>query len=436
MAAMDITAGAAPAAKDALPAHHVAAVVVGNSLEFYDFLTYSFFAAQIGRTFFPSDNPVSSLLASLATFGAGFLTRPVGAFFIGRLADRIGRRPAMFLSFALMGAGMLGLALTPSYAAIGIFAPILAIVFRLVQGFALGGELGPSTAYLIEAAPERRRGVFVSLQYSGQQAAVLAAGLIGYVLAKQLSPAALDAWGWRAAFLVGVVIVPFGLILRKRLAETLTIDSDTDPPRPEAVRAYWRLAVLALLLLTSSTIGTYALGYLTTYAQETLHMTASAAFGATVSQGVVGMVMVVVGGILSDRFGRKPTMVWPTVLLVAVIWPSFWAINRYPTAEVLFAATAVMAAISSISSASILVAITESLPKRVRAGSLALIYAVAISVFGGSTQFVIAWLTDLLKDPLAPAFYMIGATVLGLAAMLFMHESAPVTAQSASAAPS
>jgi MFS family permease len=342
----------------------------------------------------------------------------------------------MFLSFALMGAGMLGLALTPSYAAIGIFAPILAIAFRLVQGFALGGELGPSTAYLIEAAPERRRGVFVSLQYSGQQAAVLAAGLIGYVLAKQLSPAALDAWGWRAAFLVGVVIVPFGLILRNRLAETLTIDSDIDPPKPEAVRAYWRLAVLALLLLTSSTIGTYALGYLTTYAQETLHMTASAAFGATVSQGVVGMVMVVIGGLLSDRFGRKPTMVWPTVLLVAVIWPSFWAINRYPTAEVLFGATAVMAAISSISAASILVAITESLPKRVRAGSLALIYAVAISVFGGSTQFVIAWLTNLLKDPLAPAFYMMGATVLGLAAMLFMHESAPVKAPSASAAPS
>jgi MFS family permease len=128
---------------------------------------------------------------------------------------------------------------------------------------------------------------------------------------------------------------------------------------------------------------------------------------------------------MSDRFGRRPTMIWPTVLLVAVIWPSFWVINRYPTAEVLFGATAVMSAVSSISAASILVAITESLPKRVRAGSLALIYAVAISVFGGSTQFVIAWLTDLLKDPLAPAFYMIGATVLGLMAMLFMRESAP-----------
>jgi MFS family permease len=435
MAAMDATAGAGAPARAGPPAHHVAAVVVGNSLEFYDFLTYSFFAAQIGRTFFPSDNPVSSLLASLATFGAGFLTRPVGAFFIGRLADRIGRRPAMFLSFALMGSGMLGLALTPSYAAIGIFAPILAIAFRLIQGFALGGELGPSTAYLIEAAPEHRRGVLVSLQYSGQQAAVLAAGLIGYALARQLSPAALDAWGWRAAFLVGVVIVPFGLILRNRLAETLTHDAAVDPPSPQAVRAYWKLTVLALLLLTSGTIGTYALGYLTTYAQETLHMTASAAFGATVSQGVVGMVMVVVGGLISDRVGRRPTMIWPTVLLVVVIWPSFWAINRYPTAEVLFGATAVMSAISSISSASILVAITESLPKRVRAGSLALIYAVAISVFGGSTPFVIAWLTDLLKDPLAPAFYMIGATVLGLVAMLFMRESAPARLAASGAQP-
>ena len=208
----------------------------------------------------------------------------------------------------------------------------------------------------------------------GAQAAVLAAGLIGYVLARQLSPAALDSWGWRVAFLVGVVIVPFGLILRRRLAETLTVESKFDPPTPR-VRAFWRLAVLAVVLLTSGTIGTYVLGYLTTYAQETLHMTASAAFGATVSQGLVGMIVVLVGGLMSDRWGRKPTMIWPTVLLVAVVWPSFWMINRYPTAEVLFGATAVMTAISSISAASILVAITESLPKRVRAGSLALMMA-------------------------------------------------------------
>jgi MFS transporter, MHS family, citrate/tricarballylate:H+ symporter len=407
------------------PAHHVAAVVVGNSLEFYDFLTFSFFAIQIGNTFFPGDDPNLRLFASLATFGAGFLTRPVGAFFIGRLADRIGRRPAMFLSFALMGAGMLGLAVTPSYASIGIAAPIMAVVFRLIQGFALGGELGPSTAYLIEAAPERHRGIYVSLQYSGQQAAVLTAGLLGYILAARLSPQALEQWGWRVAFGAGVVIVPFGLILRSRLAETLTVDRGTTAPAGGHMAGYWTLAVLALMLLTSGTIGTYVLGYLTTYAQDTLGMSASGAFGATVSQGLVGMLMVIVGGYLSDRYGRKPTMLWPTILGLAVTWPAFWVIERFPSPGVLFGMTALLAAIGSISAASMLVAITESLPKRIRAGSLALIYALAISVFGGSTQFVIKWLIEVTHNPLAPAFYMTAATAVGLAAILFLGETAP-----------
>src|SRR5580698_3038090 len=204
-----------------LKARHVAAVTAGNALEFYDFLTYAFFAAQIGRTFFPSANAAGSLLASLATFGAGFLMRPVGALTIGRMADRIGRKPAMLLSFALMGTAMVGLALTPSYRAIGIAAPILAIGFRLVQGFALGGEIGPNTAYLIEAAPPNRRGLYVSFQYMSQDGSVLVSGLVGYALAQWLSDAQLDAWGWRVAFILGASIVPFGLLLRRELAETL-----------------------------------------------------------------------------------------------------------------------------------------------------------------------------------------------------------------------
>jgi MFS family permease len=194
---------------------------------------------------------------------------------------------------------------------------------------------------------------------------------------------------------------------------------------------YWKLAVLALMLLTSGTIGSYVLGYLTTYAQDTLGMSASGAFGATVSQGVVGMFLVLVGGYLSDRFGRKPTMLWPTLLLLVTIWPAFWVIGRYPTPGVLFGMTALLTAIGSIAQASMLVAITESLPKRIRAGSLALIYALAISVFGGSTQFVIKWLIEVMHNPLAPAFYMTGATVLGLVAILMLAETAPGQARKA-----
>jgi MFS family permease len=172
----------------------VAAVVVGNALEFYDFVTYAFFAVQIGHAFFPSQNPTSSLLMSLATFGAGFLMRPIGGIVIGRLGDRAGRKPAMLLSFACMGAAMVGMALTPSHASTGPLAPVLVIAFRLLQGFALGGRSGPSTAYLVEAAPVER-GLYGSMQLASQGLAVLAAGLIGAVVARTLDAAALDAWG-------------------------------------------------------------------------------------------------------------------------------------------------------------------------------------------------------------------------------------------------
>lgn len=334
MAASELTAQAA--VKPAhLPHHHVLAVTLGNALEFYDFLTYSFFAAQIGRTFFPSDNPISSLLASLATFGAGFLTRPVGALIIGRLGDKVGRKPAMFLSFGLMGLAMLGLALTPSYAAIGIVAPSLAIAFRLIQGFALGGEVGPSTAYLMEAAPAHRRGAYVSLQGASQQLAVLAAGLLGYGLAHALSDQALDAWGWRVAFLVGAVIVPFGLVLRASLAETFEPAAPDDAETKPRL-AYGRVAVVALMLLTSGTIATYVMNNLTTWSNTTLGMSTSASFGATVSQGLTGMIFSFVGGALSDRLGRRAMMLWPRVLLLLAVYPCFWMIGHFRTAEALF----------------------------------------------------------------------------------------------------
>ncbi len=206
-----------------LARRQVVAVALGNALEFYDFITYAFFAAQIGRTFFPSDRAGVSLLASLATFGAGFLTRPLGALVIGRMGDRRGRKPAMLLSFGLIGVAVIGLPLTPSYAAIGIWAPALVVGFRLLQGFALGGEVGPSTAFLMEAAPLMRRGFYISMQAMSADAAVLAAGLVGVVLAHWLSPAQLDAWGWRLALGLGAVIVPFGWLMRRTLVETLDV---------------------------------------------------------------------------------------------------------------------------------------------------------------------------------------------------------------------
>ena len=186
-----------------LPLSKVGAVGIGNALEFYDFLSFGLFSIQIGHTFFPASQTSHGLLYTLATFGVGFATRPLGGFILGAYGDRVGRKPAMMWSFALMGVAIFGLVLTPGYAQIGIWAPILLVFFRLLQGFALGGEVGPSTAFLIEAAPPNRRGLYVGLQMATQDLAVLVAGIVGFLLTLLMTPAVLDTWGWRVAFLLG-----------------------------------------------------------------------------------------------------------------------------------------------------------------------------------------------------------------------------------------
>src|SRR5689334_1064799 len=218
---MSTTAPLESPAPPRIALRHVMAVFVGNGLEFYDFLTFSYFSVYIAKTFYPNATGAVGLLATLATFGIGFLTRPVGAIVIGGMGDRIGRKPAMIFSFTLMGVAIVGLALTPSYATIGRAAPILLLVFRLVQGFALGGEVGPTTAFMAEAAPPHRRGLYLSMQYATQDTAVLAAGIVGTFMAAHLSAQQLQDWGWRVALLLGASIVPFGILLRRTLPETL-----------------------------------------------------------------------------------------------------------------------------------------------------------------------------------------------------------------------
>ncbi len=400
------------------------AIAVGNGLEFYDFVTYAFFATQIGRTFFPSRTPGLSLLSSLATFGVGFLTRPLGAIVIGRFGDRAGRKPAMMLSLCLIGVAVTGLSLTPSYASIGRLAPVLVILFRLLQGFALGGEVGPSTAFLLEAAPPSRRGLYVSLQATSADSAALVAGLVGVVLASTLDAAQLDAWGWRVAQLLGVCIIPFAFVLRRTLHETLTTPGAADHGNVSAA-GYGRVFLLGLMMLSAATTNNYVLEYMTTYASNTLGMSAAVSFGATAAIGASGLVCDTLGGWLSDRFGRKPVMVIPWVLLIVAIYPSFWLLEHLRTRTALLTVSAVLNGIQTLSSATIIVAVTESLPRKVRSGAIALIYALAISVFGGSTQFVVAWIIHTTGNPLAPAWYMLAAVTVGLIAMIRLPETAP-----------
>lgn len=403
-----------------LSRRQIAAVVAGNGLEFYDFLTYSFFAAQIGAALFPgsSDN---RLLLSLATFGVGFVTRPLGGLFIGRIADRRGRKPAMILSFALMGIAIIGLALTPSYAAIGMAAPVLAVLFRMLQGFALGGEVGPNTAFLVEAAPPHRRGLYVSLQYATQDMAVLASGTIGLILSSLLSPGALESYGWRIAFLIGALIVPFGLAVRRTLAETLT-DGAALVETGAGGRSVGAIALAGLLLLAGGTIGNYTLDYMTTFAQTTLHMAVNTAFGATMVLGVTSVVFDLVSGWLADRYGRKRTLLVPWLLLLVLAVPSFLVIVHFRNAAALFSMTALLSLLLALSMCPALTLFTESLPARVRAGAMGTVYALAIAIFGGSAQVVEQALIHWTGNPMAPAYYMTAALAIGVIGILILKE--------------
>ena len=222
------------------PRRAIVAATVGNALEFYDFVTYAFFAIQIGRAFFPAGTAYGSLMLSLATFGVGFVTRPIGAVVIGSYADRAGRRAAMTLSFTMMGAATVAMAVIPPYAKIGVAAPVLAVVARMVMGFSLGGEVGPTTAYLLESAPVARRGLTVAWQGGSQYLSAAAGGGVGFALSILLRPAAIDAYGWRFAFALGVVTLPFGLWVRRGLPETLHTTRGGVPRPYRGHRPGWR----------------------------------------------------------------------------------------------------------------------------------------------------------------------------------------------------
>jgi len=407
------------------------AATIGNMLEFYDFITYSFFAIQIGHAFFPAQSAYGSLMLSLATFGAGFVTRPLGGIVLGIYSDRVGRRPAMLASFALMGAAILTISLTPSYSAIGVAAPVIVIAARMVQGFALGGEVGPTTAYLMEIASPERRALVVSWQPASQEIAATTGALVGVILSRTMAPEALDAYGWRIAFLIGALCLPFGLWMRATLPETISQTArGADGVEPSGhlalARRHIRVIALALMILASGTIATYVTQYMTTYAQNTLHVAPTLAFAVSVVSNGFGIGGALLGGWLADRFGRKPVMVWPQLVTLALTYPTFLWIAAAPGVLSLLVGFGLLSLISSLPFSAFYATFTEALPQEIRGGVFATAYAVAIASFGGTAQLVVTFLLHVSGDPLAPSWYLLFAAVVGLVAMALMPETAPV----------
>lgn len=400
------------------------AAVAGNALEFYDFVAYAFFAVYIGKAFFPATTTASSLLVAVTVFGVGFLSRPFGGIFIGVFADRVGRKPAMLLTVALITVGTLAIGLTPTHDTIGMAAPAIIVVARLVQGLALGGEVGPSTAFLVEAAPQHRRGLYGSWQVASQGIATFVAGGLGLGLAATLTPAEMQAWGWRVPFLFSLLLVPVALYLRNAMPETLH-SLDADPPPASGDQANKAKVVwLAVLVVAGGTVSTYVGAYMTTYAVTTLKLPPTTSLAATVLMGFSTILFALLGGWLSDRFGRKPVMFWPRLAVTVLIVPAFTHLVAHPSLGALLFVTTVLAALTAISAAASLVAIPEMLPRHFRATGLSIAYAIGVSIFGGSTQLGVTWLLNAGAGPLTPALYVAGASAVAALAMLAMPESA------------
>ncbi|HTQ15355.1 MAG TPA: MFS transporter [Rhizomicrobium sp.] len=411
---------------------HIAAAVAGNALEFYDFTAYTFFSIQIGRAFFPSHDPFVSLMLSLGTFGAGFLGRPLGGFLIGRYSDRQGRRPALVLSFVLMGLGILGLGVTPSYASIGLAAPLIVIAARIVQGIALGGQVGSATAYLLEVAPPQKRGLYTTLQYGSQGFAAILGGAVAFALAKLLNADELAAYGWRIAFLLGAAALPFGFVLQRGLPETLPTQVEKSI---ESFAAHARATVLALFALGSATIGVYTLYYLPTYAQTELHMHAAIASATGIVFGAFNLVFAMWFGAVSDRFGRRWTALWPRIATAVLAVPMFVWLYDARSGAVLLALTAILTIFIAGSAGANLPAIAESVPASLRSGVLGTVYAVAIATFGGSAQVMEAWLVKATGSPFAPGWYLAAASLMGVVAIWLMPETAPAKAKPGAGTP-
>ena len=418
MAATAMTEAAAP---PRVGAGVIAATVAGNAIEFYDFLCFSYFAKYISMAFFPGGDPYADLLKTLAIFWSGFLFRPLGGIVIGAYADRAGRRPAMMLTIALITIGTMGLALIPSYASIGAAAPVLLVLFRFVQGFALGGEVGPASVFLIEAAPPGARGFYASWQIASQGLAGVAGGIVSVGLSLALAPAQLESWGWRVPFFVCHALIPIAVYLRHDMPET--IDARAPTSTAKALAGNVRYIVLGVLLVIGGTVSTYVGLYMSTYAIVTLKLPAALSLSATLVGGLSTFVFALLGGWLGDRYGRKATVLAPRIVLLVLIWPLFLLMASAPSAATLWFATAATTGLTALSAGVGLVILPELLPNRARATGFAVSYAVGVSIFGGSTQFVIAWLINATGNPVAPAWYVIATSLVTLGALLALPET-------------
>ncbi|RQS14714.1 MFS transporter [Burkholderia sp. Bp9002] len=413
----------------------VVAAVVGNTLEWYDFIVYGFFSSIIARLFFPADSQYASLLMSLATFGVGFFMRPVGGIVLGLYADRKGRKAAMQLIILLMTLSIALIVFAPTHAAIGPAAPVLIVVARLLQGFATGGEYASSTAFLVESAPAHRRGLYGSWQLIGQCLAVFAGAAMGAWATRSLSAGALDSWGWRVPFALGLLIGPVGLWIRRHMDETdaFVAASRHAGQAPISVSGVLRDNLRGVLVSMGQTVTGTAVFYvmlvnMPTFAHKTFGLPLDQVFKVQMLAVALLTVTIPVAAIVSDRIGRRPVLLAGMLALLAFTYPLFAWLAAAPSIARLLAMQLVICAIIGVIFGPAPTALAEQFTTRVRSTGVALAYNLAVMVFGGFAPFIVTWLTRTSGSPVAPAWYVLFAATFGLAASLTMREGAPAVA--------
>ncbi|TXC86338.1 MFS transporter [Paraburkholderia azotifigens] len=416
----------------------IAAITLGNGLEFFDFTIYSFFATIVGKLYFPVEGQLTQLMLAVGTFGVGFIMRPVGGVVLGAYADRAGRKAAMSLTLWLMTLGSAIIAFAPTYVSIGLAAPALIILARLIQGFALGGEIGASTSLLMEYGSDGTRGFYGSWQFVSQGLNTVVGSLLGVALAAMLSTHALESWGWRVPFVIGMAMGPIGVYIRRHLDETLPMPASASSgdaivleaaavarPVREIFGTHLRSIVTGVVTTIGGTAANYiVLFYLSTYAIRILHLPMSLALWASWTAAFVTVICSPFAGSLSDRYGRKRVLWISRVLLIAAVYPAFMIINAVPTVAVLLGVVAVLGVLVAFTAVPNIVMLPEMFPREIRATGMSIVYCLGVSIFGGFAQFFATWLIQLSGSTLAPAWYLIGCGLVSLLALPFVRETA------------
>ncbi|TXM96184.1 MFS transporter [Methylobacterium sp. WL103] len=402
-------------------------VTSGNFLEMFDFFLFGFYATYIAKAFFPSGDAVVSLMLTFMTFGAGFLMRPLGAVLLGAYVDRVGRRKGLITTLAIMAAGTVLIAFVPGYATIGLLAPGLVLVGRLLQGFSAGVELGGVSVYLSEMATPGRKGFYVSWQSGSQQVAIMAAAAIGYGLNHALMPEQMSDWGWRVPFFIGCALVPFLFYIRNSLEETKAFAERKH--RPEAAEIFrtlaanWRIVLLGMLMVAMTTIAFYTITvYTPTFGKSVLKLTDTDSLLVTFCVAVSNLFWLPVMGALSDRIGRKPLLIVFSALTLLTAYPALTWLVGHVSFGAMLAVLLWFSFLYGSYNGAMVVALTEVVPVEVRTAGFSLAYSLATALFGGMTPLVATWLIEATGDKAAPGLWMSLGGALGLFATLVIYR--------------